>query len=229
MTTKPATAAAAARAANRARLIGLIHVARRDIHMADDTYRDLVAKLADGKTSSADCTIPELERIIDHLKKAGFKVRKPNAAKPAERRPLATDAESSKLRAVWLLLHEIGATQSNTEASLAAYVKRMTGVDDLHFTRFNDKYRAIEGLKAWAARELPAAIDARIGRLVAAGVLPRGLVMLDIHRVVAPTLSPRGFDALSYVWQWLAAKERHGQRVFDINPAAAAPASTQAA
>ena len=66
----------------RARLIKLIHVARRDIHMADDTYRTLVAQLADGKTSSADCTVPELERIIDHLKKAGFKVRKPKAVKP---------------------------------------------------------------------------------------------------------------------------------------------------
>lgn len=213
----------------RTQLIRLIHVARRDLDMADETYRDLVAKLASGKTSSAQCSVPELERIIAHLKKAGFKVRKPKAAKPAERRPLATDAESSKLRAVWLLLHEIGATQSNTEASLAAYVKRMTGVDDLHFTRGNHKYRAIEGLKAWAARELPSAIDARIGRMVAAGILPRGLALLDIHLVVAPTLSPRSFDALHYAWQWLAAKERRGQDVFDINPAATAPATTQAA
>ncbi len=154
----------AARAAQRAKLIRLIHVARRDLGMADDTYRNLVAQYTNGKTSSADCTAPELNRIIDHLKKAGFKVRKPKAAKPAERRPLATDPESTKLRAVWLLLHEIGATRSNSEAALAAYVKRMTGVDDLHFTRGADKYHAIEGLKAWAARELPTAINARIDK-----------------------------------------------------------------
>ena len=76
----------------RTHLIRLIHVARRDLDMADDTYRTLVAQLAAGKTSSADCTIPELERIIDHLKKAGFKVRKPKAVKPTETRALATDA-----------------------------------------------------------------------------------------------------------------------------------------
>lgn len=202
----------------RTHLIRLIHVARRDLDMADDTYRALVAQLADGKTSSADCTIPELERIIDHLKKAGFKVRKPKAAKS---RALATDAESRKLRAVWLLLHQIGATHSNTEAALAAYVKRMTGVDDLHFARRPaDKYRAIEGLKAWAARELPAAIVARIARLIAAGIIPAGLEPIHIHHVVAPTLNPRSFDALVYAWQWLDGKERKGAEVFDIHPPA---------
>lgn len=204
----------------RTHLIRLIHVARRDIHMADDTYRALVAQLADGKTSSADCTVPELERIIDHLKKAGFKVRKPKAAKPAESRALATDAESSKLRAVWLLLHEIGATHSNTEAALAAYVKRMTGVDDLHFARRpSDKFRSIEGLKAWAARELPAAIATRIPRMQAVGLLPEGLALIHIQAVVAPTLNARSFDSLHYAWQWLEAREQ-GTSTFDITPSA---------
>ena len=202
----------------RTHLIRLIHVARRDLDMADDTYRTLVAQLAAGKTSSADCTIPELERIIDHLKKAGFKVRKPKAAKPAESRALATDAESRKLRAVWLLLHQIGATHSNTEAALAAYVKRMTGVDDLHFARRpSDKFRAIEGLKAWAARELPAAIATRITRMQSAGLLPEGLTLIRIQAVVAPTLNARSFDSLHYAWQWLEAREQ-GTSTFDITP-----------
>ena len=201
----------------RTHLIRLIHVARRDLDMADDTYRALVAQLAGGKQSSADCTVLELERIIAHLEKAGFRVRKPKAVQPAERRPLATDPESKKLRAVWLLLHQIGVTHSDTEASLAAYVKRMTGVDDLHFTRPGDKYRAIEGLKAWAARELPAAILARITRMQAAGLLPEGLRHAHIHSVVAPTLSPRSYDALLYAWQWLEAQER-GTSTLDITP-----------
>lgn len=204
----------------RTHLIRLIHVARRDLDMADDTYRTLVGQLAAGKTSSADCTIPELERIVAHLKKAGFKVRKPKAIQPAEARPLATDPESKKLRAVWLLLHQIGATHSNTEAALAAYVKRMTGVDDLHFARRpNDKYRAIEGLKAWAARELPAAIVARIARMQPAGLLPEGLALIHIQAVVAPTLNPRSFDSLHYAWQWLDAREQ-GRSTFDITPSA---------
>lgn len=205
----------------RTHLIRLIHVARRDLDMADDAYRDLVARLTNGKTSSADCSVPELERIIGHLKKAGFKVRKPKAAKPAERRPLATDAESRKLRAVWLMLHQIGATRSDSEAALAAYIKRMTGVDDLHFTRGADKYRAIEGLKAWAARELPAAIDARIQRLQAAMLVAPELTRARIHDVVAPTLNPRTFDALAAVWRWLDGREHPTDNAFDITPKAA--------
>lgn len=210
----------------RTRLIRLIHVARRDIAMTDDIYRALVAQITNGKISSADCSVAELDLIMDHLKKAGFKVRKPKATKPAEARPLQTDPESKKLRAVWLLLHAIGATQSNTEASLAAYVKRMTGVDDLRFTRGVDKYRAIEGLKAWAARELPAAILNRIGSMIAAGTLPIGLEYRDIHNVVAPTLNPRTFDALHAVWRWLEAKQQRGADVFDIPASAPARATT---
>ncbi|MFT3759022.1 gp16 family protein [Thauera sp.] len=211
-----------ARAGQRARLVRLIHVARRDLGMADDTYRRLVAQYANGKSSSSECSVPELNRIFDHMKRAGFKVRKPKTVKPVERRPLATDPEATKLRAIWLLLHAIGATRSNSEAALAAYVKRMTGVDDLHFTRGADKYHAIEGLKAWAARELPAAINARIGELVAVGTLPTGLHVTDIQRVVAPTLGPRTFDSLWAVWRWLEAKQQKGAEVFDISPAARA-------
>ena len=209
---------AAARAAQRARLIKLIHVARRDLDMADDAYRAVVADLTSGKTSSADCSVPQLERIIDHLKKAGFKVRKPKTAKPTETRPMQTDPESRKLRAVWLLLHEIGVTTSNSEASLAAYVKRMAGVDDLRFTRGADKYRVIEGLKAWAARELPAAITTRLAALQAAGTIPAELTEANIRAVVCPTLNPRTFDALRQVWTWLDGRAAGNPNAVAITP-----------
>lgn len=200
----------------RTHLIRLIHVARRDLGMEDDAYRAIVARIADGKTSSADCTVLELERIIDHLKKAGFKVRKPKTAAPAERRPLATDRESRKLRAIWLLLHQVGATQSNTEASLAAYVKRMTGCDALQFVKPHDRYALIEGLKGWAARELKKAIDARLQRMHGAGMLPPELRAEHIAGVVAPTLNPRTFDSLREVWSWLEAREAGKSAAVDI-------------
>ncbi len=205
---KPAPRPAAGPAPARARLIRLIHVARRDIDMADETYRALVARVAGGKTSSADCSVPELERIIGHLKKAGFKVRKPKATRPAESRPLADDPESRKLRALWILLHQLGATASASESSLAAYVKRMAGVDALQFARPSDRYALIEGLKAWAARTMAPAVDQRIARLVAAGQLPAGLTAERIHAIVAPTLNPKRFDALKAVWDWLDGREK---------------------
>lgn len=212
--------AAARPAPARTRLIRLIHVARRDIDMADDTYRALLARLCGGKTSSADCSVPELERIIDHLKKAGFKVRKPKAAKPAESRPLATDPESRKLRALWILLHQVGATDSASESSLAVYIRGRAGVDALQFVKPSDRHALIEGLKSWAARVLPAAIDERIARLSAAGAVAHGLTRAHVHAVVAPTLNERRFDALNAVWSWLDGREKGAAAAVQISPTA---------
>lgn len=115
-------------APNRQRLIRLIHVAKRDLSMDDDTYRAILQRIGK-KASSADLTIPELEKVLEHLKRSGFKVRskaKPAQAKPS--RPLAQDGESKKIRALWLFLHELGAVKNPSEEALAAYVKRIAGV-----------------------------------------------------------------------------------------------------
>ena len=45
--------------ADRQRLIRLIHVAKRDLSMDDDTYRAILLRIGK-KASSADLTIPEL-------------------------------------------------------------------------------------------------------------------------------------------------------------------------
>ena len=118
---------------NRQRLIRLIHVAKRDLSMDDDTYRAILQRIGK-KASSADLTIPELEKVLEHLKRSGFKVRskaKPAQAKPS--RPLAQDGESKKIRALWLFLHELGAVKNPSEEALATYVKRIAGVDALQW------------------------------------------------------------------------------------------------
>lgn len=158
---------ASARAAQRARLIRLIHVARRDLHMEDDAYRAIVADKAGGKTSSADCSVVELDKILAHLKAAGFKVRKPKAVKPVEQRRLDTSGEASKVRALWLLLHELGAVRNPSEAALAGYVRRMAGIDDLHWADGNAILTLIESLKKWAMRFLPQAVRDMVPQVAA--------------------------------------------------------------
>lgn len=148
---------AAARAAQRTRLIRLIHVARRDLSMDDDAYRAIVADKSGGKSSAADCSVAELEKILAHLKAAGFKVRKPKAVKPVEQRRLDTSVEASKVRALWLLLHELGAVRNPSEAALAGYVRRMAGIDDLRWADGKAILTLIESLKKWAMRFLPQA------------------------------------------------------------------------
>jgi len=130
----------------RQRLIRLIHVGRRDLGMADDSYRAALMTIA-GKTSSADLTIPELERVLEHLKRCGFKVRSKGGT-----RALADDEQSSKIRALWLDLHAKGAVRNASEAALAAFVKRMTGVAALQWLSSKQSSEVIEMLKKWSER-----------------------------------------------------------------------------
>ncbi len=137
--------------ADRARLIRLIHVARRDLAMADDSYRNIVAQCANGKTSAADCEVDELEAVLRHLKACGFKVKPAKAAKTATR-ALADDGQSRKLRALWLTLHQAGTVRDPSEAALAAFCKRHTGVEALQWLTAAQASRRIEHLKQWLAR-----------------------------------------------------------------------------
>jgi phage gp16-like protein len=135
------------------RLIRLIHVAKRDLMLDDDTYRAALAAVT-GKTSAADMTVSELDKVLAHLKRKGFKVRaKKNT------RPLADYPEATKIRALWLFLSDIGAVKNRSENALAAYAKRITGVDDLHWASARNVETLIETLKKWALRFLPGAVQ----------------------------------------------------------------------
>lgn len=148
----------------RQQLIRLIHVAKHDLKMDDDSYRAVLNRIAK-KSSSSDLSIPQLEVVLHHMKQCGFKVRigKPSSTdKPVKSRlsrPLADDAESRKIRALWLLLHEIGAVKNPSEEALAAYVERITKVDALQWVSSAQAQRLIESLKKWVMRFLPSIVD----------------------------------------------------------------------
>jgi len=145
---------------SRQSLIRLIHVAKHDLALDNDTYRAMLVAVT-GKHSSADLTVPQLERVLAHMKAHGFTVRhKTPANRPRHSRhpagsvsrPLAQDAQSTKIRALWLSLHDRGAVRDSSEAALSAYVKRITHVDALQWLNTNQASRVIETLKKWHAR-----------------------------------------------------------------------------
>ena len=190
---------------NRQRLIRLIHVAKRDLSMADDTYRAIL-ELIGKKASSADLTIPELEKVLEHLKRSGFKVRsksksapKPAQAKPS--RPLAQDLESKKIRALWLFLHELGAVKNPSEEALAAYVKRIAGVDALQWISGQQAERLIETMKKWAMRFLPQAVKELAPQV---GALPLSDVERgQLNAVLNKAFSRLTFDPMHSAWESL--------------------------
>ncbi|PTT02740.1 gp16 family protein [Pseudomonas sp. HMWF006] len=138
--------------ANPARLplIKLIHVARRELRMDDDTFRLMLAGMTglDGATSSADLSVPNLNRVLEQLKLRGFKVR----PKKAPQRPKAADGQSRKIRSMWLTLHGLGAVRDPSEEALAKFVMNMTGVAALQWLKASQASRVIENLKQWQQR-----------------------------------------------------------------------------
>ncbi|WP_374354533.1 gp16 family protein [Chitinimonas sp.] len=148
------------KAADKVKLIRLVHVAKRDLALADDSYRAIIRQYTQGRTaSSADCSVAELDAVIAHLKQCGFKVRGKAASSPA--RALAQEPVDQKIRALWLFLHELGEVRDPSEKALAGYVKRMTRVDALQWLNAEQTTLMIEALKKWAVRVLPALIRER--------------------------------------------------------------------
>lgn len=140
-------------------LIKLIHVARRELRMDHDTFRLMLASMTglDGATSSADLSVPNLHRVLEQLKQRGFTVR----PKKAQQRPKAEDAESRKIRSLWLTLHYLGAVRDPSEEALGKFVLNMTGVAALRWLKGPQASRVIESLKQWQQRieSAPAAVQ----------------------------------------------------------------------
>jgi len=145
---------------SRQGLIRLVHVAKRDLALDDDTYRAMLMSVT-GEASSADLTVPQLERVLAHMKRSGFTVRhKTPKDRPRESRHtpgelsrnIAQDAQSKKIRALWLSLHDMGAVRDCSEAALGAYVKRITHIDALQWLDGDQASHVIETLKKWQER-----------------------------------------------------------------------------
>ena len=192
--------------ADRKSLIRLIHVAKTDLSLDDETYRTILQRIGN-KSSSADLTIPELEKVLEHMKRSGFKVRskgrpgaakRPTAAKSS--RPLAQDAESKKIRALWLFMHQIGVVKHPSEEALAAYVKRIVGVDALQWINGEQAETLIETLKKWAMRFLPGVVEKLANEA-------RSIPLSDEERMQLNSVLSRAFDRRTFdpmYWAWEA-------------------------
>jgi phage gp16-like protein len=190
--------------AERLRLIKLLHVAKRDLRMVDADYRAVLGTASGGKkTSSSDLSIQELEKAVSHMKRCGFKVRtkKPGGARQQPSRALARDPESTKIRALWLFLHQLGAVENPSEAALAAYVKRITKVDDLHWISGYQAETLIESLKKWAMRYLPGAVKDLVPAVQALDLDADTAGQLNV--VMNRAFTRGTFDPMQDAWQAL--------------------------
>lgn len=141
---------------NRSKTLQLLAIGKQQLGWDDEFYRgiwlpQMGATPDDNRHYSAKTlSNTQLMRALEDMKRLGFKVQHKNAG----RRAMDQHPQSKKIRALWLELHTAGKVRDASEASLASYVKRQTGVEALQWLDNAQAARVIESLKQWLARPM---------------------------------------------------------------------------
>ena len=138
----------------------LLAIGKQDLGWDDEFYYGIwlpmqgASKKAD-KYSASTLTNTQLVAAVEEMKRLGFKVKPKNGNK-AGSRPMADDAQSKKIRALWLELHAAGGVRDPSEGSLARWVagqvKSSHGIEALQWLDGAQASRIIEQLKKWLFR-----------------------------------------------------------------------------
>lgn len=138
--------------AERTRLIRVIHVAKNSLQLSDDEYRALLQGASGGQCDSCkSMNLPHLRKAYQALKKRGFEPTRKKGGR-SHRKGKAT--QLSKVWALWFELKRLGVIDRASRASLTAFVKRQTELNDIdqlnaHPQKAN---QVIEALKAMELR-----------------------------------------------------------------------------
>ena len=130
------------------KLIQLIHVAKTQLALDDELYREVLESCT-GKTSSKQLTIPQLEAVLNRMKQLGFSVESKDKTGVKN---LADDAQSKLIRHLWLQLHSAGQVRNSSETALAKFVENKVGVSALQFLSTQNADMIIKHLRQWCKR-----------------------------------------------------------------------------
>jgi phage gp16-like protein len=132
----------------RKRELALIHLAKKQLALDDETYLSLIRRFSAGRTESS-AKLDDVERtdLIEHFRRSGVGKSRTVAGRGNDGRE-----QAYKLRALWRSLYELGVANSPDDNALAAFVCRHTGREAMRWNNAADLRIAIESLKAWCKR-----------------------------------------------------------------------------
>lgn len=123
--------------------IATMHVAKKQLGLDEDTYRAVLVRVT-GKNSARDMSPAEQNRVVEELRRQGFK-----PAKKGLQGPFA-----KKLQALWIAAWNLGIVRDRRDAAMLVFVKRQTNIDHTRFLLdAENAAKAIDALKAWMTRE----------------------------------------------------------------------------
>lgn len=132
--------------AKRRSMLAKIHVAVKQLQLADDDYRAILFRVT-GESSAANCTEAGLQAVLDDLKRLGFQAK----ARAAQSRP-ADHPGARKARALWISLFHLGAFNNPSERALEEFAKRQLKCERLQWADQGQMFKLVEALKAIALR-----------------------------------------------------------------------------
>ncbi|MCR9653259.1 regulatory protein GemA [Vibrio parahaemolyticus] len=131
----------------RKQLIQLIHVGKTQLGMDDETYRAMLQGII-GVSSAKDANWTQLESVLEHMNRLGFKPVRKRSPKSGQARSRITDA----LRALWISMHKQGFIEDGSEPALRAWIIRMLKIDSPQWLTDYQAMSALESLKQWHKR-----------------------------------------------------------------------------
>jgi hypothetical protein len=109
----------------RHKLLALVHIAKKEIPLSDDEYRDVIAYW--GVESSADMSIPELEELVRSFESLGFKKKVPDLRDPR--------SGVGQIKALQERVREEARKLNNGEERLKGLIKKIAKENDLKACR----------------------------------------------------------------------------------------------
>ncbi len=138
-------------------MLAKVHVARKELGLTEDAYRDVVQRIT-GTSSAGAASDAALHRLLGEFKRLGWS---PSSRQYGKRR--ADKAQVRMIYAVWADLAPY--VRAHDDEALRSFAARQTrsklhpdGISAPEFLDGAQANRVLEGLKAWLAREIAKAV-----------------------------------------------------------------------
>lgn len=125
-------------------LLAQIHIAKKELGLDDDLYRDVLERVT-GSRSSAGLSDDTRKAVLAEFRRMGWNNSRDDF-KPSSK------AYVRKIYAIWGDLKKQGIWREKSRASLRSFVKNTTGVDDPEFLDYPTATIVIEALKKMKER-----------------------------------------------------------------------------
>ena len=114
-------------------LLALVHIAKRELALRDDEYRDVLKYW--GAKTSAEMSIPELEELVTYFESLGFKKKVLHARDPG--------SGIGQIKALQKRIRAEAEKLNNGEQRLKGLLKKIAKVDDLKACRNVKKLKQV--------------------------------------------------------------------------------------